>query len=753
MSKLIKTNSNDIVNIFESFAEKFFECGLSVIPVGGKKNPLIKSWSEYSKRLPNSVEVESWVKQYPKANIAVVTGKASGIVALDYDAWPEEVNHKLLNHIPKSSVERVGEKGFARFFKYNGEKNKKYNYLKLELFSNGGCIILPPSIHPNTREPYRWTALTDLCNPDFMSELTYLNLDTLKEFEAMNASIGKGFKSIKKTSLGHSKLNSSGGRNNKLFEICSAMVGEKKPFKEIKQKLLAYDINHHNIPWFSDPTESHSHGNDAEKNVTKMIERVVEMDSLNKIQTQTEEVPKPIKKEYQLPFVDFPKPDYFLKKLTDFCLGLSHVKRKNFSLASVCSLIGTLLSNKTTLEGTAPCLYQLFVANSGEGKDIPLKFPENILAQTMNIGLIGMGNYRSDKAIVAGFDRQLSRIDIIDEISKVFKQMNSKNSSPYSMNISELLTELWSSSNNLFKGFTTAQGTVGFCFSPCLSILGATTPKSFSGSFSEENVMQGFGGRFIYLYESEQKPSIRKKPFNINNLPEDLVCFVNYFARSLHVVFDEIDVESLGMTTEDIAFIGGEKKTESIYIIKKPIPYDLLLTKEADSFLETIHTEYFNKISKSVKYTIQPVVLRAYENLLKISQIHWASRVYYQFLDGTIDFIAKPWFEERITKEDLVWAKQYIDASLCNSERLFDKTLMESRFHRQSVVIEDVIKDNGGEISKRNLTQALRRKFKSKELYDENNGLIPELIRNGIIKEHLIQKDNQTGFKTYYILI
>ena len=734
-----------IVNIFSDNAQFLLEQDLSVIPCLGKA-PIVKGWPTYSGRLPTESEIQSWSELYPQANIGVVLGKASGIIGIDYDGYaPDE---RILKYIPKSPIERFGKKGFARFFKHNGEKNRKFKHIDVELFSDGGFIVLPPSIHPDTKLPYKWTGLINFFNMYFKEELTYLDDQCIKNLDRLNDLAKKSAPKTKRkvSENGVATSHSPGGRNNQLFEMCSGMVGDNTPIGEIRQRLIEYDIKHHSPPWFSDPTETHK--GDTDEAVYQMIKRVVGMDkNYNgqgiQVNIDMPETPTKEESQYLLPPIEFPEPTYLLKSLTDFCLGLSHMKRPSFALASSCSLVGTLISNKITLEDVSPNLYQLFIANSGGGKDVPLKYPENLLAQTLNVDYIGMGNYRSDKAIVSGFDKKPVRIDIIDEISKIFKQMNSRGASPYTSNMSEVLTEVWSSANKIFKGFTTAQGTVGFCFSPCLSLLGATTPDSFSNSFSEENIMQGFGGRFVYIYDIEEKDSFRKKDYSLDDIPEDIIQFVNCLAQEIQVINHEIDVSELKMTTEDVTFKGGEKKKQKIALIKKPIPRKLIMTEEAEELLDTIHHEYFNVKDKLVKKTLRPVLKRGYENLLKIAQINWASRAYLAFSSGQSKEATV--FDIQVNKDDLTWAKQYIDASLYDCQRLFDSTLVESKFHKQSVMIENFIRDKGGSVTKTQLTNAFKRKFKATELYSSTNGLITSMIQCGLIKQVEIEKTVNTG--------
>jgi putative DNA primase/helicase len=66
-----------------SSAREALRRGLSVIPVRENKRPLCR-WSEYQQRPPTGKELERWQHQKPEG-WAVVTGKVSGCIVLDFD--------------------------------------------------------------------------------------------------------------------------------------------------------------------------------------------------------------------------------------------------------------------------------------------------------------------------------------------------------------------------------------------------------------------------------------------------------------------------------------------------------------------------------------------------------------------------------------------------------------------------------------------------------------------------------------------
>ena len=58
--------------------------GWSVIPVNAEKRPLFP-WKAYQERCLSRKDIEQWDKQYHPPGYAVVTGRVSGVVVLDFD--------------------------------------------------------------------------------------------------------------------------------------------------------------------------------------------------------------------------------------------------------------------------------------------------------------------------------------------------------------------------------------------------------------------------------------------------------------------------------------------------------------------------------------------------------------------------------------------------------------------------------------------------------------------------------------------
>jgi hypothetical protein len=124
------------------------------------KRPLIKNWQELA--TTDARVVQGWWKQWPDANVAVVTGASSGVFVLDVDGADGEVSLAILQDehgpLPGTLESRTGGGGRHLFFKHDGTpvKNSTGKLGKgLDVRGDGGYVIVPPSVH-ETGSPYVW---------------------------------------------------------------------------------------------------------------------------------------------------------------------------------------------------------------------------------------------------------------------------------------------------------------------------------------------------------------------------------------------------------------------------------------------------------------------------------------------------------------------------------------------------------------------------------------------------------------------
>ena len=146
-------------NIFAETAPAYYARGLSVIPLRThQKIPNVNRWQIYHEQpVPEGLQKE-WLRSHGNGNIGLVLGKQSNVVMIDVDVDDEEVIRLIESVIPASPWKRVGKKGYAAAYRYNGTDGFRIKdnegVMLVEHLSTRMQVVLPPSIHPDTGKPY-----------------------------------------------------------------------------------------------------------------------------------------------------------------------------------------------------------------------------------------------------------------------------------------------------------------------------------------------------------------------------------------------------------------------------------------------------------------------------------------------------------------------------------------------------------------------------------------------------------------------
>jgi hypothetical protein len=143
-------------------AVRYAERGVPVFPVRGKL-PLTEHGFKDASKDANTIR--AWFQRWPDANVAIPTGPASGFVVLDVD--PRHDGDKSLaaleekhGRLPLTLEARTGGGGRHFFFALGSGQNVRNSNGKLgpglDVRGDGGYVVAPPSIHPETKQPYAW---------------------------------------------------------------------------------------------------------------------------------------------------------------------------------------------------------------------------------------------------------------------------------------------------------------------------------------------------------------------------------------------------------------------------------------------------------------------------------------------------------------------------------------------------------------------------------------------------------------------
>lgn len=186
----------DIYQILE-YSKK----GWYVFPISPKgKNPITKNG--FKDATIDQVQIRKWWNKYPEANVAISTGKISGVCVLDVDQKTGGLFTLEGLDIPETPYVKTGGGGLHYYFKYNPQIKTCAGLLQgIDIRSDGGYVVTSPSMH-QSGDLYVW------CDED------------LDLAEAPNFMIGKENKNVNPSIP---EIIKSGQRNEVLFKFGCSM--------------------------------------------------------------------------------------------------------------------------------------------------------------------------------------------------------------------------------------------------------------------------------------------------------------------------------------------------------------------------------------------------------------------------------------------------------------------------------------------------------------------------------------------------
>jgi hypothetical protein len=149
----------------------YLRCDYSVIPIKrGTKEPYV-FWKEFQTRKPSEAEWDSWLKAFPEAQIAVVTGEISKLMVIDFDKEKAiDAFKQKFGPLPETIRQKTGKGIHYFYFCPPGVPSKVGIMDGVDIRAERGYVMMTPSMHPTGKryrfqEPFEDIYFPKLPNP------------------------------------------------------------------------------------------------------------------------------------------------------------------------------------------------------------------------------------------------------------------------------------------------------------------------------------------------------------------------------------------------------------------------------------------------------------------------------------------------------------------------------------------------------------------------------------------------------------
>jgi hypothetical protein len=552
--------------IFENNALKYYEMGYNVLPVEpNSKAVLMESWQNYCEKKQMGWQVESWLSSFANHNIGIPLGAASDIIALDFDIDINNLHEKVQELLEGSLVKKKGQKGFTAFYKYNGEITKRWRYENkcvVELLSSGTYTVMPPSIHPDTKQPYVWVTPDTLLDLN-SSELTTLPVDFIKNVDELFgykekiinfndkydgelpelSEIEKALSFIPSMdyatwiTIGMALQHNYGDAAYNAWDAWSRKApnytekgmqykwnsfgkysGNPVSIGTIYHSAVGYGYIIKHEPEFIIPADFKliANGIDLMTGKKEIVDKILilENDDINELE--------------------------FPKHLLDNAPGLpgeiaawinstSRQRQPILALGAGICASGTIMAHRVKSDSNLRTNFMaLGLAESSTGKNHARNCIKSLFFNA-NLENLTIGKAASDTGLINRlYDNNSVGIALMDEIGREMQSLTSKGAGSHESRLLTLLMEIYSEAGTYYDGkcYANAENSKKL-IQPLLNIYATSVPKRFFDSMTSDEAIDGFLARWLIFQSHDIDPPLQEHA-NIDNIPKDLMDNVMY---------------------------------------------------------------------------------------------------------------------------------------------------------------------------------------------------------------------------------
>ena len=540
-------------------AERLIERGFAAVPImPGTKRPGfffagmwigLANWQKrFSGGPPPATERERWAAG--DAGVGVVAGQAShGLIAVDIDSEDPAIQATLRTVLPPTHVRKTGARGETLFYHGPGiAQSQSWDIAGkriVDLIGPGRQTVLPPTIHPDTGTPYRWSgseSLEDL-QPH---ELPTLPADIAEQITAALLPLG-----YRPEPPPHEHNNSSNGesdnphrqlndealanldawvpalmlyrcrRTQKGYEAVPtwrpSTTGRELEKRHLNLKIVPEGIRDFGADQGYTPLDLVMAACDCDLDtafrfLSERLGWTSNLD-LSGLQQQSEtrktvEPSAPVKPKAPIDeLAHFTTVPGLVGELVDWITATSRRPNRVLALGAAVTVVGTLIGRRAAgPTRSATHLYAVGIAPTGSGKQHLLDSVIRLMEAAKAGGHIGPSKFFSLSAVLELLSSKPLVLCPQDEIGVFLKAVTSKRATSHEAAVSQILRALWGISFATMPTPAWAQRETQLISSPALSIFGVSTLEEFHAALQGESVANGFINRFLALTSNIRAP-------------------------------------------------------------------------------------------------------------------------------------------------------------------------------------------------------------------------------------------------------
>ncbi|WP_065091485.1 bifunctional DNA primase/polymerase [Rhizobium leucaenae] len=563
------------------------DMGYSAIPImPGSKRPGSISfgkwygdmeWQRYCDRLPTEIETSIW-SRWPDAGVCVAIDHTLKVIDIDTDDL--ELREAIEAVLPETMVKKKGRKGYSAFFRGSENiVNRPYNLILaggfetrvIDLLCHGRQTVLPPTIHPDSGEPYGWITEDTLMDtpieklPLLPDDIAERLVEALKPFgtvqehktrsssgeDVFGESIWREVNSFALANLDSwvpqlfgtdAKRSRDGtyrarafwrGVDNQNVGIHPDGItdwGAGRSYTPIDLVMAAHGTGYFEpaYEWLVKQTGYAPAEDEWMARAAENAKRILRSSKLKREEAERKiaaaaEAPVAVA---ELPPVRAPRArlDPFTPQAAGGLIGaiaqwsLDTARRpvQEFAVLSALSFVATIFGRQAVgPTGAGLNLYLVGIAGPGFGKEHAFKTLQTIALDSGQQNLIGPGEVTAGSAIEKVARRRPVFVMPWDEMGVVLQSVTGAGSSSWAKTIRKVLLEIFSKSTSVWSGKEHADPSTDSSadpiYCPTVSLLGMSTPITFYKGLTEETLSDGFVARLIVV-EAKDRPDRHAAP-------------------------------------------------------------------------------------------------------------------------------------------------------------------------------------------------------------------------------------------------